>query len=77
VSAEVVLKYRADMDVLRVELLRGQMMIPVLPGDPAAEPACRCYRCGALLTAGTVQVDTVREVPVCGECMIARDVRTS
>lgn len=51
--------YLADQDV-RVDRLEGQSLgVPLGKG----RPACRCYRCGTLLTVGTVTVDRI--VPGC------------
>jgi 5-methylcytosine-specific restriction endonuclease McrA len=51
--------YRADQDVIIVPAL------PVALGGftPYPVPACRCYRCGTLLTAEDVTVDRI--VPGC------------
>lgn len=51
--------YRADCDV---SLVIG-LVFPVALGTEGAEPACRCYRCGRLLTVETVTVDRI--VPGC------------
>ena len=45
--------YRADMDVL---LMPGAEPIPVYHGTPGGQEACRCWRCGRLLTVLTVRV---------------------
>jgi 5-methylcytosine-specific restriction endonuclease McrA len=70
----LVATYRADCDVV---LVIG-LVFPVAPG--AGMPACRCYRCGTLLTVDTVTVDriipgalggTYRRTnirPACGRC---------
>jgi len=50
--------YRADADVT---LILGGLVFPVPLGEGI--PACRCYRCGRLLTADTVTVDRI--VPGC------------
>lgn len=55
--------YRADKDVAVIELFEGPLVVPVLPGTEGARPACRCYRCGALLTVDTVTADRI--VPGC------------
>ena len=55
--------WRADVDVLVVELFHGPVFVPVPIGSVGALPACRCYRCGRLLTEATVTVDRV--VPGC------------
>lgn len=45
--------YRADVD-----LLDGGLPIAVPLGE--GEPACRCYRCAALLTVETVTADRIK-----------------
>jgi hypothetical protein len=68
----LVTAFRADMDVLRVELVHGPLDVPVLPGDSNAMRACRCYRCGALLTVEAVQVDRFGSLgvrPACEGCV--------
>lgn len=72
--------YRADTDVLSIELHHGPLIVPVLPGTQGARPACRCYRCGELLTSDTVTVDRIKPGcrggtyarsnirPACGRC---------
>lgn len=55
--------FKSDVAVILVELFHGPLMVPVLPGTPGALATCRCYRCGALLTAETVTVDRI--VPGC------------
>lgn len=68
----LVASYRADMDVVTIKLTHGPMTLAVLPGDPDAQPACRCYRCGGLLTVDTVRFSggplngSIR--PACGPC---------
>lgn len=75
--------YRADVDVV---LLPGQyaeldaVVVTVATGTEGALAACRCYRCGALLTTETVTVDRIRPGcqggtyartnirPACGTC---------
>ena len=39
--------------------------------DPEAKPACRCYRCGCLLTVDTVTVDRI--IPGCQGGTYRRD----
>lgn len=60
--------FRADKDVDDLQHLR-------LPSDgvPLGQgtPACRCYRCGALLTVDTVWVDRI--VPGCKGGTYARN----
>jgi 5-methylcytosine-specific restriction endonuclease McrA len=51
--------YRADCDV---SMIVG-LVFPVPLGTDGALPACRCYRCGVLLTEDTVTVDRI--VPGC------------
>jgi hypothetical protein len=74
--------YRADVDVQVIELFHGPLLVPVTAsqGADGAQPACRCYRCGALLTADTVTVDRIKPGcrggtyartnirPACGPC---------
>lgn len=72
--------YRADQDVIVIDLFHGPLVVPVDKGTEAAEPACRCYRCGVLLTAHTVTVDRIKPGcqggtyrrenirPACGTC---------
>lgn len=55
--------FRANVDVLVVETWGGPVTIGVLPGTEGAHLACRCYRCGLLLTVQTVTVDRI--VPGC------------
>lgn len=66
--------YRAEADVL------VGFPIPLATDLGTGEPACRCYRCGTLLTVETVTVDriipgcrggTYRRTnirPACGRC---------
>jgi 5-methylcytosine-specific restriction endonuclease McrA len=49
--------YRADVDALSDQLLPGAC------GLGEGVPACRCYRCGKLLTLVTLTVDRI--VPGC------------
>lgn len=63
--------WRADVDVLVVELFHGPVFVPVPIGSVGALPACRCYRCGRLLTEATVTVDRV--VPGCRGGTYKRD----
>lgn len=53
--------YRADMDWA----LAGEYLNTVVIGVPLGlgVPACRCYRCGQLLTAITLTVDRI--IPGC------------
>lgn len=57
----LVATYRANEDVRVLELYHGSLVVGVNVG--AGEPACRCYRCGKLLTVETLTVDRV--VPGC------------
>lgn len=77
-AAGLVEAWRADHDVLVLKLVHGPMHVPVLPGTEGAEPACRCYRCGELQIAATVQRDwTVDQSevglgafrPICRTCV--------
>jgi hypothetical protein len=55
----LVATYRADMDVLAVQVrVELELLVPVELGH--GEPACRCYRCGALLTVATVSADRIK-----------------
>lgn len=70
--------YRADVDLFTLSLYHGPEVIEVNPGD--GEAACRCYRCGQLLTIDTVTVDRIipgihggtyrrnNIRPACGRC---------
>lgn len=51
--------YRANVDVLVMDLPSGPLTVGVIPGTENAVPACRCYRCGLLLTTDTVTVDRI------------------
>ena len=53
--------FRANVDVCVIKLYHGDLISGVNIG--AGEPACRCYRCGLLLTSGTVTVDRI--IPGC------------
>lgn len=52
--------FRADVDV---EISKGTAVVVGLWPIGERVPACRCYRCGALLTVETVTVDRI--VPGC------------
>lgn len=54
--------YRADVDVL---IISWEIFTCLRPSTqyPTAVPACRCYRCGKLLTVDTVTVDRI--IPGC------------
>lgn len=70
--AWLVQTYRADRDVIAVlGSARVPVLIEVLPGTERAQPACRCYRCGLLLTVDTVTVDRI--VPGCRGGTYARN----
>ena len=66
--------YRADVDV---KVIRGRfsttpiVVLPVLIGTEGCEAACRCYRCGHLLTAETLTVDRI--IPGCRGGTYRRD----
>jgi hypothetical protein len=76
----LVATYRANRDVITIDLFHGPLVIEVASGTEGAAPACRCYRCGALLTADTVTVDRITPGcqggtyartnirPACGTC---------
>lgn len=52
----LVREWRANVDLLRIDLAGGHWIeVPLGEG----EPACRCYRCGGLLTADTVSPDRI------------------
>lgn len=51
--------YRADVDVLTT--VSGLVVATVPRGE--GQPACRCYRCGCLLTESTVSPDRI--IPGC------------
>lgn len=52
----LVTTYRADVDV---SLIAG-LVLGVVTGTEGAQPACRCYRCGHLLTVDTLTVDRIK-----------------
>jgi hypothetical protein len=66
--------------VIVIELFHGPMVVEVDLGTEGAHHACRCYRCGALLTVETVTVDRIKPGcqggtyrrdnirPACGPC---------
>jgi hypothetical protein len=59
----LVATYRADVDVhLGACLWPGQCTVSHLAAVPLGQgtPACRCYRCGALLTVETVTADRIK-----------------
>lgn len=51
--------FRANRDLIRIELFHGPLWVEVDLGTERAVPACRCYRCGVLLTADTLTVDRI------------------
>jgi hypothetical protein len=51
--------YRANVDVVIIPGLPAQLG----GSEPYTVPACRCYRCGCLLTVETVTVDRI--IPGC------------
>lgn len=75
--------YRANVDLILVEWAFGGVSLDTFvvtvaelrtfPGVVSAEavPACRCYRCGALLTAETLTVDRI--IPGCKGGTYRRD----
>lgn len=72
--------FRANKDVVAIELFHGPLVVEVDLGTEGAQPACRCYRCGCLLTVDTVTVDRIKPGcqggtyrrdnirPACGPC---------
>lgn len=83
----LVVTYRADVDVLVLRDVGGSGRDVLIPVDvrrgerfPDQQPACRCYRCGALLTVDTVTADRIKPGcqggtyrrdnirPACGPC---------
>lgn len=67
----LVATYRANEDLMVLELYHGSLNVGVNPGTKNAEPACRCYRCGLLLTADTLTVDRI--IPGCQGGTYARN----
>lgn len=68
----LVATYRADRNVTVIHLRGGvELLVDVDPGTEGSSPACRCYRCGALLTAETVTVDRI--IPGCQGGTYRRD----
>jgi hypothetical protein len=63
--------FRANEDLMVLELYHGSLVVGVNPGAEGAEPACRCYRCGQLLTADTLTVDRI--IPGCQGGTYARN----
>lgn len=78
--AWLVTTYRADVDVLVIQTSATEPATLVPVGLACGIPACRCYRCGCLLTMTTVTVDRIRPGcqggtyrrdnirPACGRC---------
>lgn len=72
--------YRANVDVVVIDLPYGPVTVETVIGSEGSEPACRCYRCGVLLTVDTVTVDRIKPGchggtyrrenirPACGTC---------
>jgi hypothetical protein len=66
--------YRANEDVHVIELYHGSIVVGVNLGDGV--PACRCYRCGVLLTEDTLTVDRIK--PGCqGGTYVRSNIRPS
>jgi 5-methylcytosine-specific restriction endonuclease McrA len=62
--------YRADADVIVLTMREGvELRLDTLLGH--GQPACRCYRCGRLLTVDTVTVDRI--IPGCRGGTYRRD----
>lgn len=55
--------FRADMDVVEHDLGPYIISTPAGVMVSGVKPACRCYRCGKLLTVDTVTVDRI--IPGC------------
>lgn len=78
----LVATYRADVDVFAVTWETGEEPRASKATVPLGQglPACRCYRCGELLTVTTVTVDRIKPGckggtyarvnirPACGAC---------
>lgn len=65
---DLVERFRADKDLLVIQLAGGPLEVAVDPGTEGSQPACRCYRCGRLLIADTVHEDAWNGSPVCSGC---------
>jgi hypothetical protein len=64
--------FRADKDLVVLEWAQtGSLPVEVEPGTEGSKPACRCYRCGVLLTVDTVTADRI--VPGCRGGTYARN----
>jgi len=73
----LVTTYRADVDVVALDF---PLPYPLHTDLGQGIPACRCYRCGVLLTSETVTVDRIKPGcqggtyartnirPACGTC---------
>lgn len=59
----LVLTYRADRDVIRYYTTNLGKTVAAQGPVGTGQPACRCYRCGALLTVDTVTPDRI--IPGC------------
>lgn len=59
----LVLTYRANVDVIRYYPSRLGKTVAAQGPLGSGQPACRCYRCGFLLTVDTVTVDRI--IPGC------------
>ena len=56
----LVATFRADVDVIVVPGWGGPVTVEVISGTEGSLPACRCYRCGVLLTTETVTADRIK-----------------
>lgn len=64
--------YRADKDLVVLSWGHDRSMpVEVQIGTEGGQPACRCYRCGQLLTTETVTVDRI--IPGCQGGTYRRD----
>lgn len=65
--------FRADYDVIQIEdqFRTGEFVTIPVEVNGGGLPACRCYRCGKLLTADTLTVDRI--VPGCQGGTYARN----
>ncbi len=57
--AWLLVTWRADHDVIEIELADGQEPLIVAVEHGQGELACRCYRCGRLLVERTLTVDRI------------------
>lgn len=53
----LVSEFRADVDLAEIRIVGGSTFVEVPLGTGV--PACRCYRCGVLLTEDTVSPDRI------------------